>query len=83
MESIDINFKYRGAFVDANIQPEENYNGLTYRVDLNQHYAFTLWSEQEDKWEIMRENNATVPYVEEELLNKILVNLKRQLKYAA
>ena len=29
MEAIDINFKYRGAFVDANIQPEENYNGLT------------------------------------------------------
>jgi hypothetical protein len=83
METIEINFKYRGALVDATIQPEENYNGLTYRVDLNQQYAFTLYSNDKDEWEIMRENNATVPYVEEELLNKILVNLKRQLKYAA
>ena len=83
METIDINFKYRGALVDASIQPEEDYNGLTYKVELNQHYAFTLYSNEQDEWEIMRENNATVPYVEEELLNKILVNLKRQLKYAA
>jgi len=83
MEAITINFKYRGASVDANILPEENYNGLTYKVDLNNQYAFTLYADEKDEWVIMRENNATVPYVEEELLNKILVNLKRQLKYAA
>lgn len=83
METIDINFTYRGASVDANIQPEENYNGLTYRVELNEQYAFTLFSSENEEWEIMRESNATVPYVEEELLSKILLNLKRQLRYAA
>jgi hypothetical protein len=83
MEIMELNFEYRGALIEAKIYYEENCFGVIYPIELNNNYAFTIYSNERQDWEIMRENDGNTPSVEAELLSSILKKLQWQLKYAA
>ena len=46
-------------------------------------YLFTFLEDEEENWSVMKEANAVIPFVEEDLYNVILKKLHYQLKYAA
>ncbi len=83
MELIEIIFNYRGAVIEVQIYPENDIRGFLYPVDINGKYAFTLAFNEDDEWVVMRESNAEVPQVEDELFRMILKQLKWELSHAA
>ncbi len=83
MEMIIMVIKYGGEMVNITIIPEENIAGTIYPVELNEKYAFTLLHNEEDEFSVMKEGNAIVPFVEAELLEKIIKQLRYELRYAA
>jgi hypothetical protein len=83
MELIEIIFNYRGALIEVQIHPENDFRGFLYPVDINGQYAFTLTFDDDDEWTIMRESNGLVPQVEDELFGMILKQLKWELNHAA
>lgn len=83
MEPITTTINYGGAIIDTQISTGENPAGTLYIVELNEHYAFTLLHDEEDEWSIMKEADATIPFVEAELFDKIIKKLQHELRYAA
>jgi hypothetical protein len=83
MDNITIKFDYKGALVEANIFPEENCIGIIYPIEMHGNYAFTVYVNENEDWQVMKENNANIPSVDTELLNSILKKLQWQLLYAA
>ena len=83
MKNIEINIKYAGADMAVNILPEENCNGIMYPVEADGKYIFTFLEDEEGDWSVMKEADATTPFVEEELYNTILKRLHYELLYAA
>ena len=80
---IQINFNYLGAIVEACINPEETIRGTIYPVEMNGNYSFTLFNNEDDEWTILKEDDATIPFVESDLYEKIVKKLKYELMYAA
>ncbi len=83
MNNIEINIRYAGADVAINIFPEESCNGNIYPIEANGKYMFTLLEDEDGAWSIMKEADATVPFVDEDLYAAILKKLHYELKYAA
>ena len=83
MKNIEINIKYAGADMTVNILPEENCNGIMYPVEADGKYIFTFLENEDGDWSVMKEADATTPFVEEELYNTILKRLHYELLYAA
>ena len=83
MKNIEINIKYAGAEMTVNILPEENCNWIMYPVEADGKYIFTFLEDEEGDWSVMKEADATTPFVEEELYNTILKRLHYELLYAA
>jgi hypothetical protein len=83
MKSIEINFRYWGDTVKANVFREEDYRGVVYPIKLNGYYFFTLRYTEKDEWMVLKENNGTTPAIDKELLNRILKPLETKLNYAA
>ncbi len=83
MKSIEINFRYWGDTVKANIVQQEDARGVVYPIKLNGNYCFTLRYNQENEWMIVKERNGITPRVDKELLNRILKPLETKLNWAA
>lgn len=83
MKSIEINFRYWGDVVKANVFQEEDYRGVVYPIKLNGYYFFTLRYTERNEWMIMKENNGITPAIDKELLSRILKPLETKLNYAA
>jgi hypothetical protein len=83
MDPITLTFPYQGAIIESSIQPEDTIRGTVYPVDLNGNYHFTLYQNEEDDWCILKEADATIPFVEQDLYDKIIKKLQYELKYAA
>jgi len=83
MNIVEMNIEYCGATVDVKISTEDNYIGTLYPVELNGAYIFTLYTDEEERWGVLRENDGTVPAIEKELYDAVLKKLKWQLQYAA
>lgn len=83
MELIQLTFKYQGAIIDASIQPEESIRGTIYGIDLNGNYRFTMYQDEDDNWCILKEADATIPFIEFDLYEIIIKKLQYELKYAA
>jgi len=83
MELIEIIFNYRGALVEVQIYPGNDYRGFIYPVDINGKYSFTLCFNDNDEWVVMRESDGIVPSVDDELFRMILKQLKWELNHAA
>ena len=83
METIEMNFNYLGADIFISIQPEENLLGTLYPVEINEQYSFTVFLNEEEDWDIMREADATTPFIEPELFDLLIKKLQYQLRYAA
>lgn len=83
MKSIEINFRYWGDVVKANVFQEEDYRGVVYPIKLNGYYFFTLHYTERNEWMIMKENNGITPAIDKELLNRIVKPLETKLNYAA
>ena len=83
MESIQLHFNYRGAYIDANIYPDELCMGPIFIVELNGVYVLTLSINENQQWIILRENDATIPLIETALFDLLVKKLQQELKYAA
>jgi len=83
MEKITTTINYGGAKVETIISTEENPAGTLYLVDMNGNYCFTLLHNEEDEWSIQKEADATIPFIEAELFDKIIKKLQYELRYAA
>ena len=75
--------KYAGAEMAIHILPEANYNGMIYPVEADGKYVFTFLEDEEGDWSVMKEADANIPFVEEELFDIILKRLHYELLYAA
>ncbi len=83
MRSIEINFRYWGDTVKANIFQEEDYRGVIYPIKLNGYYFFTIHYTEKNEWMVMKERDGITPAIDKELLNRILKPLETKLNYAA
>ena len=83
MENIEITLNFRGADININIVPEENFLGTLYPVEMNDHYSFTIFLDEDEEWKIMREADGTTPFVDSDLLKPLLKKLLHELHYAA
>jgi len=83
MKSIEINFRYWGDVVVANVFQEEDYRGVVYPIKLNGYYFFTLRYTEKNEWMVVKERNGIRPSIDKELLSRILKPLETQLHYAA
>lgn len=83
MQNIEMNVKYAGADMAINILPEENCNGIMYPVEADGIYLFSFLEDEEGDWSVMKEADAMIPFVEEELYKAILKKLHYELRYAA
>jgi hypothetical protein len=83
MKSIEINFRYWGDVVVANVFQEEDYRGVVYPIKLNGCYFFTLRYTEKNEWMVVKERNGIRPSIDKELLSRILKPLETQLHYAA
>ncbi|HMC86235.1 MAG TPA: hypothetical protein VKI61_11950 [Chitinophagaceae bacterium] len=83
MKSIEINFRYWGDVVVANVFQEEDYRGVVYPIKLNGYYFFTLRYTEKNEWLVVKERNGIRPSIDKELLSRILKPLETQLHYAA
>ncbi len=83
MKTIELAIKYAGAQMAVSILPEENCNGIIYPVEVDGNYMFTFLEDEEGDWSIMKEANAVIPFVDEELYDAILKKLHYELLYAA
>ena len=83
MKTINMKLNYGGSEVFINILPEENCTGMIYPVTTNGKYAFTFLEDEEGEWSIMRESDANIPPIENELYDTILKKLHYELMYVA
>jgi hypothetical protein len=83
MKSIEINFRYWGDMVVANVFQEEDYRGVVYPINLNGYYFFTLRYTEKNEWMVVKERDGITPSIDKELLNRILKPLETKLNYAA
>lgn len=83
IKSIEINFRYWGDIIKADVVQEEDNLGVVYPIKLNGHYFFTLRYTEKNEWAIVKERNGITPSIDKELLNRILKPLETQLNYAA
>lgn len=83
MKSIEINFRYWGDVVVANVFQEEDYRGVVYPIKLNGYYFFTLRYTEKNEWMVVKERNGIRPSIDKELLSRILKPMETQLHYAA
>jgi hypothetical protein len=83
MKSIEINFRYWGDVVKADVFQEEDNRGVVYPIKLNGYYFFTLRYTEQNEWTIVKERNGITPSIDKELLSRILKPLETQLNYAA
>jgi hypothetical protein len=81
MELIEIIFTYKGALLEAEIHPQENYQGLLYPVNIKGRYSFTICFNEENGWYVMQEDNGTIPEVETELFTMLLRHLRWELNH--
>lgn len=80
-EVIELNFKYKGALIEGSATGEEDYNGWTFLVELNE-VSFRLYCDDNGEWDILRDKNALAPSIEPELIDKITTQIKKQRHFA-
>ena len=78
-----MDFRYWGDWVRASIFQKEDANGVTYPVELNGDYFFTVRYDQEKKWMILKDRNGINPKIDKELLNRIIEGFENKLKMAS
>ncbi|MEO7263503.1 MAG: hypothetical protein ABIW38_01260 [Ferruginibacter sp.] len=83
MKNIEIILNYRGADINIHICPEENFLGTLYPIEMNDHYSFTIFLNEDEEWTVMREADGTTPFVDGDLLKPLLKKLVYELQYAA
>jgi hypothetical protein len=76
-ETVELNLKYKGALLEGYAVAEEDYNGWTFSIELDD-LNFRLFYDHNEEWMILRDNNALAPTVDEELIDKITMQIKRQ-----
>jgi hypothetical protein len=75
---LPLSFKYQGALIEGTAYAEEDYNGWTYEVSLNDNQSFRMYSDDNEEWTLLRGDNALAPNIEQELVDKIIEVIKRQ-----
>ena len=80
---MEMEIEYCGATIAVKICPEENFIGALYPVEMDGAYAFTLYTDEDECWGVLRENDGNIPVIEKELHSALLKKLKWQLQYAA
>lgn len=74
----ELNFKYKGAEIDGVAYAEEDYNGWTYEVALQDNKTFRIYCDDNEDWNLLRGGNALAPNIDQELIDKIIEVIKRQ-----
>ena len=75
---LELSFKYQGAVIEGTAYAEEDYNGWTYEVSLNDNQSFRMYCDDNEEWTLLRGDNALAPNMEQELVDKIIEVIKRQ-----
>lgn len=75
---IELNFKYKGALIAGYASAEEDYNGWTYTIDLDDYLSFRIYYDDNEEWVILRDKNAISPDVDDELIAKITQQINKQ-----
>ena len=83
MKTISMNINYGGTQVKVRLYTDQDCRGIIYPVEMDGNYSFTLFCNEEEEWDIMREGNGITPHVENELFGIIVKKLEYQLRYAA
>lgn len=80
-EVLELNFKYKGAVIEGTATGEEDYNGWTYSIVLNDGLNFRMYCDDNEEWVMLRDNNAISPNIDQELVDKITdqINKNRQI----
>ncbi len=76
MKTFELNFKYKGALIEGSVLPEENYDGWTYDVVLNETIEFRLYCDDNGEWSLLRGDNGMKPNVEADLLEQVIYNIE-------
>jgi hypothetical protein len=79
---IHLAFKYQGAQIEGSAYAEENYNGWTYEVQLDQLNTFRIYFADNEEWKLLRGDNGTSPVIEEDLLKKVIDHIMKSKKAA-
>lgn len=82
-EAIELMVNYAGAPVNVSVLIEENVVGTIYPIELDGQYAFTLYMNEDDEWNLLKESNGTIPHVDQSLQKEIIRKLKVKLRDAA
>ena len=76
-EVVELNFKYQGAIIEGYATAEEDYNGQTYSIELNE-MSFKIYYDDNEEWVVLRDKHAISPNVDEELLKKIINQIEKR-----
>lgn len=83
MEGIEFKLNYGGSPVDVTVYEEENCIGTLHPIEMDGIYVFTLYQDEEQNWQVMKEQDGRVPYVDPQLQKDILRKLRNKLRDAA
>jgi len=75
---LELSIKYKGAIIEGIAYAEEDYNGWTYKVTLHDNQSFRMYCDDNEEWTLLRGDNALAPNIEQELIDKIIEEIKRQ-----
>lgn len=78
MDVVELSFKYQGAQIEGYATAEEDYNGWTYSIELDDHLSFRIYFDDNEEWVILRDKNAISPAVDDELIAKITQQINKQ-----
>ena len=78
MDVVELSFKYKGAIIEGYATPEEDYNGWTYSIALDDNLSFRIYYDDNEEWVILRDKNAISPEVDDELIAKITQQIQKQ-----
>lgn len=75
---VALSFKYQGAHIEGYATAEEDYNGWTYAIQLDDHLSFRIYYDDNEEWALLRDKNAQSPAVDDELIQKITQQINKQ-----
>ncbi len=82
MEVLELKFKYQGAVIEGTATAEEDYNGWTYLIGLNDQMSFRLYFDDNEEWVLLRDEHAESPDIDKELVDKIIQQIQKQRSIA-